>query len=401
MKVAIITLLGTITTLSQNAYGQDEDFLPQSTPAPAAPATPMGAFDQCDNEQDIEAWTFRGGEAGRPTNLNFCATEYSGSATGGSGCLADSDCIETCFQDTFGYTVACSACFGAVPLCTVVEGCALVCMTDIQSAECLECNDPCIKVMNECTGLPQVSYCSDGREGVDDPSCTLALREETCEGGGLSEEACTDHGCCSWDSVVGSCNAACIIPEDGDACCATVAPPTASLTDKPTTLPTKAASDPTPTPNVRTPLPTLETFSIPTTIRTTPSPTSPNAGTPSPTNSKTIQTTSPPTPKTPVSPDTIEPTSSPTSKTSSSPNTSQTTPSPTPEPSSQVTDEPDTPEPTPQPTDSPSASPSAAPVPLPKAENSRGGSNENTASTSTAGSIAALVVMGLVSAVLA
>ena len=128
MKAAIITLLGTITTLSQNAYGQDqdEDFLPQSTPAPAAAATVMVAFDQCDNEQDIEAWTFRGGEAGRPTNLNFCVREYSGSATSVSGCLTDSDCIETCFQETYGYTAACSACFGAVPFCTVDEGCVVI-----------------------------------------------------------------------------------------------------------------------------------------------------------------------------------------------------------------------------------------------------------------------------------
>ena len=254
-------------------------------------------------------------------------------------------------------------------------------MTDSQGAECLECNAPCIEVMNECTGLPQVSDCSNGRDGVDDPSCTLALRKETCEGGDLSEEACTDLGCCSWDPVAGSCDAACRIPEDGDACCATGAP-TASLTDKPTALPTKAASDPTPAPTVRTPIPTSETFSIPTTTR------SPNVGTPSPTNSRTIQTTSPPTPKASPSPDTIESTPSPTSK-----------------PSSQSTNEPTyqpvTPEPTPQPTDSPSASPSAAPVTLLKPDNSRGGSNQNTASMSKAGSIVSLVVIGLIAAVLA
>ena len=234
-------------------------------------------------------------------------------------------------------------------------------MTDSQGAECLECNAPCIEVMNECTGLPQVSDCSNGRDGVDDPSCTLALRKETCEGGDLSEEACTDLGCCSWDPVARSCNAACRIPEDGDACCATGAP-TASLTDNPTPLPTKAASDPTPAPTVRTPIPTSETFSIPTTTR------SPNVGTLSPTNSRTIQTT----------------------------------PSPTSKPSSQSTNEPTyqpvTPEPTPQPAESPSSSPATAPVPLPSPDNSRSGSNENAASTSKARSIAALVAMGLVAA---
>jgi len=75
--------------------------------------------------------------------------------------------------------------------------------------------------MNECTGLPLVSYCSDGRrDGTDDPECTFALREMACEENVLSEEECKGLGCCKWDGNEGTCEAACLIPEDGAACCA-------------------------------------------------------------------------------------------------------------------------------------------------------------------------------------
>jgi len=88
----------------------------------------MEAFDQCDNEEDMNAWERGGGEAGRTSQLNYCAIEYSNnnndSSSGGSGgCLMDSDCIESCFRDTYGYTAPCSACFGDVMGCTVAEDC--------------------------------------------------------------------------------------------------------------------------------------------------------------------------------------------------------------------------------------------------------------------------------------
>ena len=127
-------------------------------------------------------------------------------------------------------------------------------------AECLECNAPCINSLNECTGLPQTDSapmfgCMDGREGVDDPTCTLALREQTCEGRGFGEDECTALSCCQYDAVAEVCSAACVIPEDGDACCVlsedTSGPttgPTASgtvpQTTTPTAKPTALASPP-------------------------------------------------------------------------------------------------------------------------------------------------------------
>ena len=95
-----------------------------------------------------------------------------------------------------------------------------------QEAQCRECHTPCIDDLNKCTGLPTTSYCSDGGEGIDDPLCTLAQREDACEGQDHSSETCAELGCCYWDTLAGTCNAACFVPWDGNACCATSRSPT-------------------------------------------------------------------------------------------------------------------------------------------------------------------------------
>eukprot|EP00581_Thalassiosira_minuscula_P010508 CAMPEP_0183710134 /NCGR_PEP_ID=MMETSP0737-20130205/5966_1 /TAXON_ID=385413 /ORGANISM="Thalassiosira miniscula, Strain CCMP1093" /LENGTH=463 /DNA_ID=CAMNT_0025938357 /DNA_START=35 /DNA_END=1426 /DNA_ORIENTATION=- len=135
----------------------DEEDLPDGTPAPTPPGEDDGGnggggggggFDRCDNDQDMQVW-MNGGEAGRPEHIDFCATQYNS-----NGCLADSGCMTTCFQETYGYTEGCAECFGAVPICTVIQGCAMLCAADTSSEECTTCNAPCIQTMNECTGLP-------------------------------------------------------------------------------------------------------------------------------------------------------------------------------------------------------------------------------------------------------
>ena len=129
-------------------------------------------------------------------------------------------------------------------------------MSDPEGSECQECNQPCIREMNECTGLPQIDSatttttttdattttdfwspsCSDGRPGIDDASCTFSLREDACDDNNLSESECAALGCCQWNDS--RCSAACIVPADGDACCniATTIPtfwvdPTTTTTD--------------------------------------------------------------------------------------------------------------------------------------------------------------------------
>ncbi|KAL3800998.1 hypothetical protein ACHAW5_002378 [Stephanodiscus triporus] len=136
--------------LPSNCVGvdNDEDFLPQATPAPAA--DDAGSFDQCEDEADVEIWT-NGGAANRPANSDYCSREYNG------GCYLDSACIETCFQETYGYSAKCSTCFGVIPTCSVSSGCMDECQFDSLGEDCAECNAPCVEKFNECTGLPAVT----------------------------------------------------------------------------------------------------------------------------------------------------------------------------------------------------------------------------------------------------
>ena len=82
-------------------------------------STPPGGG-KC-NAQDLEQWITNGGESNRPTQSNYCSREYND-----GGCLLDSECVETCFQEMYGYSEECSACFGGVPGCSVSNGCTFL-----------------------------------------------------------------------------------------------------------------------------------------------------------------------------------------------------------------------------------------------------------------------------------
>lgn len=324
----------------------------------------------------------------------------------------DSDCIESCFRDTYGYTAPCSACFGDVMGCTVAEDCLDACSTNDKSIECQECNAPCIKQMDECTGLPLVSYCFDGstleggnnnNNNNDDPSCTYALRLETCEGKMMSEGECNDLGCCTWSPVDGSCSAACLVPEDGDACCSITGSSSASpiaspaggeptggnvlQTMSPTVsqmLPNSATASPnyvetaapnpvrTAAPNyVETAAPTSNTSSSLNTNQTISSPASPNNSTSNGTDTSAMQNQS-----STNSPVTLE----------------MQNPSPTEEPTMQPSESDITPEPTPGPTNPPTSVPTAAVVTARAPDKSR---TSNAASKEANNNMAVLIGMGL------
>ena len=102
------------------------------------------------NKQDIEIWTENGGETNRPKHSNFCSRTYNG------GCFVNSGCIETCFQETFGYSADCSTCFGTIPSCSMNNGCTWICAADSFSEACQQCNSPCVAELQLCTGLPEV-----------------------------------------------------------------------------------------------------------------------------------------------------------------------------------------------------------------------------------------------------
>jgi hypothetical protein len=110
------------------------------------------------NEQDIALWTDYGGDAIRPTHSTFCSREYNGGV-----CLTNAECIEECFQTTYGYSDECSSCFGGIPLCSLGQGCALTCAGNSLGSECQECNAECIAQMKVCSGLPEVAVANGTR----------------------------------------------------------------------------------------------------------------------------------------------------------------------------------------------------------------------------------------------
>mmetsp|Transcript_12017 Transcript_12017/g.22331 ORF Transcript_12017/g.22331 Transcript_12017/m.22331 type:complete len:581 (+) Transcript_12017:147-1889(+) len=125
------------------------------------PTTTTAGDAKCD-AQDLELWIETGGEATRPEHSNYCSRTYNG------GCFLDSDCIETCFEENFGYSSECSSCFGGIPSCSIDNGCLMACAADSLGAECQQCNTPCIEELRMCTGLPEV-----------DTNGTLSPKNET------------------------------------------------------------------------------------------------------------------------------------------------------------------------------------------------------------------------------
>ncbi|KAL3802371.1 hypothetical protein HJC23_007196 [Cyclotella cryptica] len=115
-------------------------------------------------EEDIEVWSMRGGEVNRPIDSNFCSRTYNNGA-----CLIDAGCIATCFEQTYGYSSACSSCFADIPTCSISSGCTFICAEDSLGSECQQCNIPCIAEFNICSGLPEVenSTLSQGRNETD------------------------------------------------------------------------------------------------------------------------------------------------------------------------------------------------------------------------------------------
>lgn len=76
---------------------------------------------------------------------------------------------------------------------------------------------PCIDELNLCTGLPLQNTPSPTSTCWDVGSCTYALREAICAN--HNEGECALLGCCMYDTTDGECIAACIVPDEGEACC--------------------------------------------------------------------------------------------------------------------------------------------------------------------------------------
>jgi hypothetical protein len=105
---------------------EEEDFLPaETTTATAmtsATSVVISSFDQCESESDISIWTSSGGESNLTANSDYCSASYN--HNDGIGCdYLDVECISSCFEETYGYTAQCAACFGSLPSCSFDGGC--------------------------------------------------------------------------------------------------------------------------------------------------------------------------------------------------------------------------------------------------------------------------------------
>lgn len=170
--------------------GGEEDFLPaETTTATAtmamttsatATSVVISSFDQCESESDVSIWTASGGEAYLAARSNYCSAKYDG------GCgHEDAECISSCFEENYGYTAQCAACFGSLPLCTYTMGCMEACMADGTGEDCAACNAPCVLELNECTGLPG-GGADDGDDAATTAAPTAATTATTAELDGIT-----------------------------------------------------------------------------------------------------------------------------------------------------------------------------------------------------------------------
>ena len=119
--------------------------------------------------KDRMIWIANEGETTRPEYSKYCFEKYPYDINGEGfihGCGMDNTCLEICWQTEYGYTTDCSECFANIHQCSMNNGCMEVCSTNMTSVECIECDEPCIDELYDCTGFPQVpNTSSSGKSG--------------------------------------------------------------------------------------------------------------------------------------------------------------------------------------------------------------------------------------------
>ena len=102
------------------------------------------------NQQDNTIWKNNGGESTLASHTDYCSRTFNN-----NGCLANTTCIEQCFQSMHGYSSNCSVCFGSILPCGISIGCTFICLADGTTLECQECLTPCRSKFYECSGLDE------------------------------------------------------------------------------------------------------------------------------------------------------------------------------------------------------------------------------------------------------
>jgi len=87
--------------------------------------------------KDRMIWIASEGETTRPEYSKYCFEKYQHYDMNGDvieGCSMNSECLEMCWQDTYGYTEECSECFANIHQCSMNNGCMEVCSTNMTSS---------------------------------------------------------------------------------------------------------------------------------------------------------------------------------------------------------------------------------------------------------------------------
>lgn len=106
---------------------------------------------------DLDLWQ-AGHNVEKPVHGNFCGRAYQSSnfpttISGGGGCLLNTACHTDCFVQVWNYSAPCAACFAAIPLCSLTDGCAFDCSEDGYSEVCTTCLVNCNAIFEQCSGL--------------------------------------------------------------------------------------------------------------------------------------------------------------------------------------------------------------------------------------------------------
>ena len=133
-------------------------YSPSPSPELTSTDMPTSHSGKC-TAKDRMIWIANEGEVTRPQNSQYCFEEYPHYDMNGEwieGCFMDNECLEICWQTEYGYTEECSECFVNIHQCSMNNGCMEVCSMNMTSSECIECDEPCIDDLYNCTGFPQV-----------------------------------------------------------------------------------------------------------------------------------------------------------------------------------------------------------------------------------------------------
>ena len=100
------------------------------------------------NEQDNQIWQTNNGETTLPSQTDYCSRSYNN-----IGCLANTTCIQDCFQTLYNYSISCSTCFANILPCGISIGCTFICLADGTTVECYNCLVDCRDEFYGCSGF--------------------------------------------------------------------------------------------------------------------------------------------------------------------------------------------------------------------------------------------------------